>query len=49
MSRIAANIQRVLRKELDYLSGAALDARVDDYLENLFQNKAAIIKKHWWR
>ena len=38
MSRIAADIQNVLHKELDYLSGAALDERMDDHLEKAMRN-----------
>ena len=33
MSRIAADIQKVLRTELGYLTVAALEERVDDHLE----------------
>ena len=38
MSRIAADIQKVLRKELDYLSETALDERVDDHREEAMRN-----------
>ena len=38
MSRIAADIQKVLRKELDYISRTALNERVDDYLEKAMRN-----------
>ena len=38
MSRMAADIQRVLLKELDYLTGSALTDRVDDHLEKAMMN-----------
>ena len=38
MSRMAADIQRVLLKELDYLMGSSLMDRVDDHLEKAMMN-----------
>ena len=38
MTYIAGVIQKVLRKELDYLSGSALDGRVYDHLEKAMKN-----------
>ena len=38
MSRIAADIQSVLCKELDHLSGTALNDRVDNHLEKAMRN-----------
>ena len=35
---MAADIQRVLLKELDYLTGSALTDRVDDHLEKAMMN-----------
>ena len=35
---MVADIQRVLLKELDYLTGSALTDRVDDHLEKAMRN-----------
>ena len=38
MAQMAADIQRVLRKELCHLTGSAQDERVDDRLEKAMAN-----------
>ena len=35
---MAADIQRVLRRELNHLTGSALEERVDDHLEKVMTN-----------
>ena len=46
MSKMAADIQKVLRKDLKHLAGSDLDERVEDHLEKAMENYEELEKDH---